>query len=156
MQKTYTAKPGEIERRWLLLDADGVSLGRLAARVASLLRGKHKAAFTPHVDTGDHVIIVNASKIVLTGNKATQKMHYTHSGHLGHLKERAYGELLAKRPEFVVRLAVKGMLPRNALGRSMMRKLKIYAGGEHPHATQKPERVEAVMRGRPAGEGEQS
>jgi len=156
MQKTYTAKPGEIEKRWLLLDGEGVSLGRLAGRAASLLRGKHKPTFTPHVDVGDHVVVVNAAKIVLTGRKASQKMHYTHSGHLGNLRQRSYGELLAKRPEFVVRLAVKGMLPRNSLGRSMLRKLKVYAGAEHPHATQKPERVPAILRRRPAAEGEQS
>ena len=139
MQKTYTAKPGEVVHRWLVLDAEGVSLGRLAARAAVLLRGKHKAVFTPHVDCGDHVVIVNAAKTVLTGAKASQKMHYTHSGYIGNLKQRSYGELMAKRPEAVIRIAVKGMLPRNPLGRSMLRKLKVYAGSEHPHAAQKPE-----------------
>jgi len=156
MQRTYVAKPGEVERRWLLLDAAGVPLGRLASRAASLLRGKHKAIFTPHVDTGDHVVIVNAAQVLLTGNKAAQKMYYRHSGYPGGLKQRPAGELMAKRPEYVVRLAVKGMLPRTPLGRQMLRKLKVYAGNEHPHATQKPEPVAAGGRARPAGQGEKS
>jgi large subunit ribosomal protein L13 len=156
MQRTYVAKPGEIESRWLLIDAAGVPLGRLASRAASLLRGKHKAAFTPHVDTGDHVVIVNAAQVALTGNKAAQKIYYRHSGYPGGLKQRPAGELRAKRPEYIVRLAVKGMLPRTALGRQMLKKLKVYAGSDHPHAAQKPEPVAAGGRARPAGQGEKS
>lgn len=136
--RTYSPKPGDIERQWRVIDAADVVLGRLATEAATLLRGKHKPIFAPHVDTGDFVIIVNADKIALTGNKRQTKFAYRHSGYPGGLKQVAYEELLRKRPEQAVRLAVKGMLPHNKLGRKVIRKLKVYAGPEHPHAAQKP------------------
>ncbi len=139
--KTYSAKPAEITRKWLLVDAEGMVLGRLASQVAALLRGKHKPIYTPHVDTGDHVIIINADKVVLTGKKLTDKMHYRHSGYPGGFRATPYGELLAKRPEDVVRMVVKGMLPHNTLGKLMLRKLKVYQGAEHPHEAQQPETI---------------
>jgi large subunit ribosomal protein L13 len=157
MMKTYSAKPGEVEREWLLVDAAGRPLGRVAARVASLLRGKHKAEFTPHVDTGDHVVVINAGKVLLTGNKASQKMHYRHSGYPGGLKARPYGEIRQKNPAALIRMAVKGMLPRTSLGAAMLRKLKVYAGPEHPHAAQQPRPVAPTARaGKAAGEGGKS
>lgn len=156
MMKTYSAKPGEVEKQWLLVDAADLPLGRVAARVAALLRGKHKAAFTPHVDTGDHVIVINAGKVRLTGKKASQKMYYRHSGYPGGLKATPYGELLKKKPALLMRLAVKGMLPRTSLGRAMLRKLKVYAGPEHPHAAQRPRLVAAAARGASGGEGGES
>lgn len=136
--RTYSPKPGEIERQWHVIDASNVVLGRLASHAAMLLRGKHKPTFAPHVDTGDFVVIVNASKVALTGNKRHTKVAYRHSGYPGGLRRVGYDELLTKRPERAVELAVKGMLPRNRLGRKLLKKLKVYAGAEHPHAAQKP------------------
>jgi large subunit ribosomal protein L13 len=137
--KTYSVKAGEIERRWYVVDAQGKILGRLATEVARVLRGKHKAIFTPHLDTGDHVIVINAEKIELSGNKADQKTYFRHSGYMGGEKFIPYRQMLAKHPERVIELAVKGMLPKNALGRQMRSKLRVYAGGEHPHVAQNPE-----------------
>lgn len=136
--RTYSPKPGEIERQWHVIDATDVVLGRLASQVATLLRGKHKPVFAPHVDTGDFVIIINAGKVALTGNKRQTKVAYRHSGYPGGLRQVGYTELLATRPERAVELAVKGMLPHNRLGRRMIHKLKVYAGDEHPHAAQRP------------------
>ncbi len=133
------AKPLEVERKWYLIDASGQTLGRLASEVATLLRGKHKPEYTPHVDTGDFVIIINAEKIVLTGNKLDQKKYRHHSGYPGGLKETSYRELLNKRPEKAIEVAVRGMLPKNRLGRKLFTKLKVYRGSEHPHQAQKPE-----------------
>jgi large subunit ribosomal protein L13 len=139
VMKTYTAKPGEIEREWLLVDAEGQTLGRLATRVADLLRGKGKPQYTPHVDTGDFVVVVNAEKIAVTGSKLDSKLYYRHSGYPGGLKQRTLREQLERRPTEVIRLAVKGMLPKNKLAAAQLRKLKVYAGPEHPHAAQSPE-----------------
>ena len=136
--KTYSAKPGEITREWYLVDADGLTLGRLATLIADTLRGKLKPQYTPHVDTGDFVIVVNAEKIHVTGNKLDQKRYYRHSGYPGGLRERTLAEQLARRPEDVIRKAVKGMLPKNKLAAAQLRKLKVYAGPEHPHAAQNP------------------
>ena len=136
--KTYSAKPDEVESKWLLIDAQGQVVGRLAADVAALLRGKHKASFTPHVDTGDHVVVVNADGLVLTGKKAERTMRYRHSGYPGGLKTEPYGELFKRDSARAFRVAVRGMLPHNVLGRQMLRKLKVYAGGEHPHEAQQP------------------
>jgi large subunit ribosomal protein L13 len=140
--KTYNAKPGEIERRWYVVDAEGQTLGRLATRIAETLRGKGKAVYTPHVDTGDFVVVVNAEKIAVTGKKLDEKMVYRHSGYPGGLKTRPLREELERRPTEVLRRAVKGMLPRNRLARKQLLKLKIYAGPEHPHAAQAPEPLE--------------
>jgi large subunit ribosomal protein L13 len=139
--KTYHAKVGEVEREWLLVDATDVTLGRLASEVAQILKGKRKPQYTPHVDTGDFVIIVNASKIHVTGNKLEDKKYFRHTGHPGGLKSIPLGDLLAKDPRRVVEKAVKGMLPKNTLGRAMGMKLKVYAGAEHPHAAQKPRQI---------------
>jgi len=139
--KTYYAKPGEVEREWLVVDATDVPLGRLASEVASILRGKHKPQYTPHVDVGDFVIVVNADKVKLTGKKLQDKRIFRHSGFPGGLKSVAVGEMLAKRPERVVERAVKGMLPKNTLGRAMGKKLKVYAGPDHPHQAQKPRQI---------------
>jgi len=136
--KTYSAKPGEIAREWYLVDADGLTLGRLATLIADTLRGKRKPQFTPHVDTGDFVIVVNAGKVALTGNKRQTKVAYRHSGYPGGLRQIGYEELLTKRPEQAIELAVKGMLPHNRLGRKLIGKLKVYAGNEHPHSAQMP------------------
>jgi large subunit ribosomal protein L13 len=136
--RTYSAKPREVESRWLLVDAQGQVLGRLAADVAALLRGKHKPSYTPHVDTGDHVVVVNAAGLVLTGNKAQRTMRYRHTGYPGGLKQEAYGALLKRDPGRAFRAAVRGMLPHNTLGREMLRKLKVYGGSEHPHGAQGP------------------
>jgi large subunit ribosomal protein L13 len=136
--RTYSPKPGEIERQWLIIDASDVVLGRLATHAATLLRGKHKPTFAPHVDGGDFVVIVNAGKVALTGNKRQNKVAYRHSGYPGGLKQVSYEELLAKRPDHAVELAVKGMLPHNKLGRQLIKKLKVYPGAEHPHAAQQP------------------
>ncbi|WP_200774201.1 50S ribosomal protein L13 [Thermosyntropha lipolytica] len=133
------AKPAEIERKWYVIDASGQPLGRLASEVAAILRGKHKPIYTPHVDTGDYVIVINAEKIVLTGDKLNKKMYRHHSGYPGGLKEMSYRDLLQKKPEKAIELAVKGMLPHNRLGRKMFKKLKVYRGSEHPHQAQKPE-----------------
>ena len=140
--KTYTAKPGEVERRWYVVDADGQTLGRLATRIADTLRGKDKAQYTPHVDTGDFVVVVNAEKVRVTGNKLEQKRYYRHSGYPGGLRSRTLREQLERRPTEVIRKAVKGMLPRNRLARQQLNKLKIYAGPEHPHEAQAPQPLE--------------
>jgi large subunit ribosomal protein L13 len=142
--KTYNAKPGEIAREWYLVDAEGKTLGRLATRLADVLRGKGKPQYTPHVDTGDFVVVVNAEKIAVTGNKLDDKMYYRHSGYPGGLRERPLREQLARRPEEVLRKAVKGMLPRNRLARQQLTKLKIYAGPEHPHDAQAPKPLEVT------------
>jgi large subunit ribosomal protein L13 len=136
--RTYSPKPGDIERQWHVIDAADVVLGRLATQAATLLRGKHKPIFAPHADTGDFVIIVNADKVALTGNKRRDKIAYRHSGYPGGLKQVNYEELLRKHPQRAVELAVRGMLPHNKLGRKLFRKLKVYAGPDHPHAAQKP------------------
>jgi len=137
--KTYVATPQDRERNWVLVDAEGQNLGRLATQIADLLRGKRKPTYTPHCDVGDFVVVVNAEKITVTGNKRTEKMYYRHSGYPGGIKSRTLNEMLERRPEEVLRLAVKGMLPRNRLARKQITKLKIYAGPEHPHAAQQPE-----------------
>ena len=137
--QTYMANPDKIERKWYVVDADGCTLGRRASGVASVLRGKNKPQFTPHVDTGDYVIIVNADKIKVTGKKLNQKIYYNHSDYVGGMRETTLKEMLAKKPERVIELAVKGMLPKGPLGRSMYSKLFVYAGPEHKHAAQKPE-----------------
>ena len=137
--KTFVATPSNIERKWLVIDATDKTLGRLATEVAKLLKGKHKATYTPFVDTGDNVIVINASKMVLTGKKLDQKMYRHHSGYAGGLKEISYMSLMANNPEKALEVAVKGMLPKNAIGRQMFKKLHVYAGAEHNHAAQKPE-----------------
>ena len=137
--QTYLANPDKIERKWYVVDAEGCTLGRLASGVASVLRGKNKPQFTPHVDTGDYVIVVNADKIKVTGKKMDQKIYYNHSDYVGGMKETTLKEMMAKKPEKVVELAVKGMLPKGPLGREMYTKLFVYAGPEHKHAAQKPE-----------------
>ena len=139
--KTYSAKPGEVTREWYLVDAEGQTLGRLATQIADTLRGKRKPQFTPHVDTGDFVIVVNAEKIQVTGNKLDQKRYYRHSGYPGGLRSRTLREQLDRRPTEVLRVAVKGMLPKNRLARQQLTKLKIYAGPEHPHAAQAPKEL---------------
>ena len=136
---TLTPKKNEIERQWWLVDADGMRLGRLATEVARILRGKHKPIYTPHLDTGDHVVVVNASKVALSGNKAEQKTYFRHSGYMGGEKHIPFKRMLEKHPERIIELAVKGMLPKNSLGRHMRQKLKVYAGAEHPHEGQKPQ-----------------
>jgi len=136
---TYSPKPADVQRAWHVVDADGLVLGRLATDVAVVLRGKHKAIFAPHLDTGDFVIVTNAAKVVLTSDKADKKLAYRHSGYPGGLRSRTYGDLLATRPEEVVRRAVKGMLPKGPLGRHMLTKLKVYAGPTHPHTAQQPQ-----------------
>ena len=138
MTRTFTPKAGEIQREWLVIDATDVFLGRLASHAAALLRGKHKATFAPHVDSGDHVIIINADKVALTGQKLQKKMAYRHSGYPGGLKAVAYSELLEKNPVRAVEKAIRGMLPKNSLGRQQLSKLKVYVGAEHPHAAQQP------------------
>ena len=137
--KTYSAKASEIERQWYVVDAEGQTLGRLATRIADTLRGKRKAEFTPHVDTGDFVVVVNAEKISVTGNKREAKLYYRHSGYPGGLRSRTLAEQLDRRPTEVIRAAVKGMLPRNRLARQQLPKLKVYAGPEHPHSAQNPQ-----------------
>jgi len=139
MRTTYMAKPAEVERKWYVVDAEGKTLGRLASEVAAILRGKHKPTFTPHVDTGDHVIIINAEKIELTGKKLTDKLYYRHSLHPGGLKIRTALEMRTNYPEKMLELAVRGMLPKGRLGRQMFKKLHVYRGSEHPHQAQKPE-----------------
>ena len=136
---TYTPKASEIERAWHVVDADGLVLGRVATEVARILRGKHKPIFAPHVDTGDHVIIVNADKIVLTANKAEKKIVYRHSGYPGGIKANTYADLLDTKPAEAVRRSVRGMLPKNRLGRQMLKKLKVYTGPNHPHSAQNPQ-----------------
>ena len=139
---TYMAKPANVERKWYVIDAENAVLGRLAAQVALMLRGKHKPTFTPHVDTGDFIIVVNTDKIVLTGKKLDQKIYYHHTGHPGGLKETKYRDLMATKSEFALKKAVRGMLPKGPLGNKMIKKLKVYAGPEHEHAAQKPEAFE--------------
>ncbi len=144
--KTHATKIGEVERHWRVVDADGMTLGRLSTRIATLLRGKHKATFTPHLDTGDPVVVVNAGKIRVTGKKLTDKVYVRHSGYPGGFRSETLGALLGRRPTEVVRRSVRGMLPRNRLGDQMMRKLFIYAGPDHPHAAQRPEALEEAKR----------
>ena len=138
VMKTFSAKPGEVPQNWLLVDASGQTLGRMASAIASRLRGKHKAEYTPHVDTGDYVVVINAEKVVVSGRKAEAKQYHRHSGYPGGLKTLSFQQLMAKSPEKIIKLAVKGMLPRTPLGRAMFRKLKVYAGNEHPHGAQRP------------------
>ena len=140
--KTYMANPDKIERKWYVVDAEGQTLGRLAAEVAKVLRGKNKPEFTPHIDTGDNVIVINAEKIKVTGKKLDQKIYYHHSDYVGGMKEQTLKEKLAKKPEDVIYLAVKGMLPKGPLGRQMIKKLHVYAGAEHNHAAQQPKALE--------------
>jgi large subunit ribosomal protein L13 len=142
MHRTWNAKPGEIERRWYLVDAEGKTLGRLATQIADTLRGKAKPQYTPHVDTGDFVVVVNAEKIRVTGNKLDAKLYYRHSGYPGGLKSRPLRDELERRPTEVIRKAVKGMLPRNRLARQQLTKLKVYAGPDHPHEAQAPQALE--------------
>lgn len=137
--KSFVAKPADIERKWYVIDADGQTLGRLATQVAMILRGKHKPTFTPHVDCGDNVIVINAGKVVLTGKKLEQKKYYRYSGYVGGLKETTARDMLEKKPETMVYEAVKGMMPKNTLGREMLTKLRVYKDAEHAHAAQKPE-----------------
>ena len=140
--KTYMAKAETVQRKWYVVDAEGMVLGRLVSQVAAILRGKNKPTFTPHVDTGDHVIVLNADKVVLTGDKLNQKFYRRHSGYPGGLKETSYKDLMAKKADLAVIEAVRGMLPKNALGRQMIKKLRVYKGAEHDHAAQKPEVLE--------------
>lgn len=136
--RTISAKASDIKREWLVFDAEGQTLGRASSRIASILRGKHKPTYTPHVDTGDFVVVINAEKVKLTGNKLADKMYYHHSGFFGGIKGISAEKLLEKRPEDIFRIAIKGMLPKNPLGRQMFRKLKVYAGNQHPHEAQNP------------------
>lgn len=140
--RTFSPKPSDVQRAWHLVDAEGLVLGRMSSEVARLLRGKHKPIYAPHMDTGDHVIVVNASKVVLTSGKEGKKIAYRHSGYPGGLKQKSYTDIMANNPEDAVRKAVRGMLPKGPLGRSMLKKLKIYAGPTHPHAAQLPETLE--------------
>ena len=137
--KTFTAKPETVKRDWYVVDATGKTLGRLASELGLRLRGKHKAEYTPHVDTGDYIIVLNADKVAVTGNKRTDKVYYRHTGYVGGLKEATFEEMIARHPERVIEIAVKGMLPKGPLGRAMFRKLKVYAGNEHNHAAQQPQ-----------------
>ncbi len=143
--RTYTPKPGDVEKNWYVIDATDVVLGRLASHVATLLRGKHKPSFAPHVDSGDYVIVVNAAKVALTGSKREDKIAYRHSGYPGGLKAVSYAQLLERFPERAVEKAVRGMLPKNSLGRDQLKKLKVYAGPEHPHAAQQPQAFEITQ-----------
>jgi len=140
--KTFSAKEKDIEKKWYLIDASGKTLGRLSTEIAKILRGKNKSVFTPHVDCGDFVIVINAEKIEVTGKKLEQKMYYRHSGYVGNLKVTNLGKLIKNSPDFIIRKAVKGMLPHNTLGKKMLRKLKVYSGNTHPHKAQKPELLE--------------
>jgi large subunit ribosomal protein L13 len=142
MMKSFMARPLEVERRWYVVDAEGQTLGRLATEIARLLRGKNKPQYTPHVDTGDFVVVVNAEKVVVTGKKAEQKVYRRHSGYPGGLKETSYEQMMERRPTEILRRAVKGMMPKNRLARQQLTKLKIYAGPEHPHAAQDPQPYE--------------
>jgi large subunit ribosomal protein L13 len=142
MSTTVSAKPAEVRREWLLVDADGKTLGRLASEIARRLKGKHKPIFTPHVDTGDYVVVINAEKVAVTGNKLKDKMYHHHTGYVGNLKSISLEKQLRKAPERVIETAVRGMLPRNPLGRSMMKKLRIFAGPEHTHQAQQPKPLE--------------
>lgn len=140
--KTYSANSNDRDRRWYVVDAEGKTLGRLSTQIADILRGKRKPTYTPHVDTGDFVVVINAEKVAVTGNKRTEKRYYRHSGYPGGLRSRTFEEMIERKPEDVIRLAVKGMLPRNRLARRQITKLKIYAGPDHPHAAQAPEKLE--------------
>ncbi|MFZ5698180.1 MAG: 50S ribosomal protein L13 [Pseudomonadota bacterium] len=139
--KTFSAKPHEVKRDWFVIDADGKTLGRMATEIARRLRGKHKVEYTPHVDTGDYIVVVNAGKVRVTGNKTTDKMYYRHTGYPGGIRQETFEKLLARKPEQVIETAVKGMLPHNPLGRAMLRKLKVYPGAEHPHTAQQPQEL---------------
>jgi len=139
--KTISAKPESVQRDWFVIDAEGKTLGRMAVEIATRLRGKHKAEYTPHVDTGDFIVVVNAEKVQVTGNKAKNKMYYRHTGYIGNLKSISFEKLQDKAPERIIEAAVKGMLPRGPLGRAMLKKLKVYAGTEHPHAAQQPQEL---------------
>ncbi len=139
LMSTYTARPSDIEHQWFIVDAEGMVLGRLATEIARIIRGKHKPTFTPHMDTGDFVIVINASKVKVTGRKAEQKTYFSHSGYMGHDKQTPFATMLAKHPERIIEKAVHGMLPKNALGRQKLRlKLRVYAGANHPHVAQQP------------------
>ncbi len=140
--KTFSAKSAEVKRQWYVIDADGKTLGRLSTEVARRLRGKHKPTYTPHVDTGDHIVIINASKVRVTGNKFKDKMYYRNTGYIGNLKSMSFEKLQQHAPERIIELAVKGMLPKNPLGRAMFRKLRVYAGPEHQHTAQQPQPLE--------------
>jgi len=140
--KTISAKADDVKRDWFLIDADGKTLGRLATEIARRLRGKHKTIYTPHVDTGDYIVVINAEKVRVSGNKAKNKMYYRHSGYMGGLKATNFSDMIDRSPERVIEIAVKGMLPRNPLGREMYRKLKVYAGPQHQHAAQQPQPLE--------------
>ncbi|MGY6588767.1 MAG: 50S ribosomal protein L13 [Wenzhouxiangella sp.] len=140
--KTYSAKPQDIRRQWHLIDAEGKTLGRLSTEIARRLRGKHKPEFTPHMDTGDYIVVINAEKVHVTGKKLSDKMYHHHTGYIGNLKSESLEQLLARKPEKVIQTAVKGMMPRGPLGRAMLRKLKVYAGAEHPHTAQQPQALE--------------
>ncbi|MGM0480832.1 MAG: 50S ribosomal protein L13 [Pseudomonadota bacterium] len=140
--KTFVAKPETVKRDWYVVDAEGKTLGRLATEIARRLRGKHKPEFTPHVDTGDYIVVINAEKVAVTGNKARDKMYYSHTGFPGGIKSISFEKLIAKKPEMVIQKAVKGMLPRGPLGRAMFRKLKVYAGAEHSHVAQQPKQLD--------------
>lgn len=141
-QKTYTPRPGDIERAWWTVDATDLPLGRLASEIARVLRGKHKPQFTPHLDTGDHVIVLNAAQVAVTSGKSEQKIYYRHSGYPGGIKAESFARLRERRPEAIIERAVRGMLPKNRLGRATFRKLRVYAGSEHPHGSQKPQPLE--------------
>ena len=140
--KTYSAKPETVKRDWYVVDAEGKTLGRLASEIASRLRGKHKPVYTPHVDTGDYIVVVNAEKVRVSGKKETDKVYYRHSGFIGGIKSITFDKLIAKKPEMIIETAVKGMLPKNPLGRAMYRKLKVYAGPEHNHTAQQPKALD--------------
>jgi large subunit ribosomal protein L13 len=147
---TYSPKASEIDRQWVVIDADGLVLGRLATEVARILRGKHKPIYTPHLDTGDHVVIINAEKVVLTADKAEKKQVFRHSGYPGGIRQQSYADLMAKKPEEAVRRTVRGMIPKTRLGRAQLKKLKVYAGPSHPHAAQQPQVLELADARRPA------
>ena len=140
--KTYSAKPADIHHDWFVIDASGKTLGRMAAEIAHRLRGKHKPEYTPHMDTGDYIVVINAEKVAVTGNKGEGKIYHSHTGYPGGLKSISFNKLINKAPERAIQSAVKGMLPRNPLGREMFRKLKVYAGSEHPHAAQQPQTLD--------------
>lgn len=146
--KTFSPKPSDITREWLLVDATGLPLGRLASEIAQLLRGKHKPIYAPHMDTGDFVVVVNAEKIKLTGDKPAKKTYFSHSGYLGGGKERSFQKVLAEKPASIITMAVKGMLPHNRLGRAMIKKLKVYAGDGHPHEAQHPKKITLKVEGK--------
>lgn len=137
--KTFSAKDHEVQRKWFLVDANGKTLGRLATRIATILRGKHKAIYTPHVDTGDYIVVINAEKVCVSGNKFNDKIYYHHTGYVGHLKSIAFKDLQAKKPIEIIQKAVKGMLPKGPLGRDMARKMKVFTGSEHTHSAQQPQ-----------------